>query len=70
MSDYGVVQTRRFARQYKKLQDNIAADVDQAVAGVAATLSEAIDRARQAIDSGAAQRTLAALAERTQALAA
>ena len=40
------------------------------VAGVAATLSEAIDRARQAIDSGAAQRTLAALAERTQALAA
>ena len=30
------------------------------VAGVAATLSEAIDRARQAIDSGAAQRTLAA----------
>ena len=40
------------------------------VAGVAATLSEAIDRARQAIDSGAAQRTLAALAERTRALAA
>lgn len=40
------------------------------VAGVAATLSEAIDRARQAIDSGAAQRTLASLAERTQALAA
>ena len=36
MSDYGVVQTRRFARQYKKLQDNIVADVDQAVAGVAA----------------------------------
>ena len=36
MSDYGVVQTRRFGRQYKKLHDNIAADVDQAVAGVAA----------------------------------
>ena len=36
MSDYEVVQTRRFARQYKKLQDNIAADVDQAVAGVVA----------------------------------
>jgi len=29
-----VLQTRRFARQYKKLQDNIAADVDIAVAGV------------------------------------
>lgn len=36
MSDYGVVQTRRFARQYKKLHDNVAADVDLAVAGVAA----------------------------------
>jgi len=36
VSDYGVVQTRRFARQYKKLHDNIAADVDQAVAAVAA----------------------------------
>lgn len=36
MSDYAVVQTRRFARQYKKLHDNVAADVDQAVAGVAA----------------------------------
>ena len=36
MSDYGVVQTRRFARQYKKLHDKVAADVDQAVAGVAA----------------------------------
>lgn len=36
MSSYGVVQTRRFARQYKKLHDNIAADVDQAVVGVAA----------------------------------
>jgi len=36
VSDYGVVQTRRFARQYKKLHDNVAADVDQAVAAVAA----------------------------------
>jgi mRNA-degrading endonuclease RelE of RelBE toxin-antitoxin system len=36
VSDYGVVQTRRFARQYKKLHDNFAADVDQAVAAVAA----------------------------------
>jgi len=35
VSDYGVVQTRRFARQYKKLHDNVAADVDQAVAIVA-----------------------------------
>ena len=35
MRDYGVVQTRRFARQYKKLHDNIAGDVDQAVADVA-----------------------------------
>lgn len=38
MSDFGVVQTRRFARQYKKLHDNVAADVDQAVAAVAADL--------------------------------
>lgn len=36
MSIYGVVQTRRFARQYKKLNDNVAADVDLAVADVAA----------------------------------
>lgn len=36
MSDYGVAQTRRFARQYKKLHDNVAADVDHAVADVAA----------------------------------
>lgn len=28
---YAVRQTRRFARVYKKLQDNIAADVDDAV---------------------------------------
>ncbi len=33
---YGVRQTRRFARQYKKLHDNIAADVDSAVEAVAA----------------------------------
>jgi len=30
-------QTRRFARQYKKLADNVAADVDDAVAVVTAT---------------------------------
>ena len=28
---WSVLQTRRFARQYKKLHDNIAADVDAAV---------------------------------------
>ncbi len=33
---YRVEQTRRFARQYKKLHDNIAADVDLAVETVAA----------------------------------
>ena len=33
---YEVRQTRRFARQYKKLQDNVAADVDSAVGAVAA----------------------------------
>ena len=32
---YGVEQTRRFARQYKKLHDNVAADVDSAVETVA-----------------------------------
>lgn len=32
---YEVRQTRRFARQYKKLHANVAADVDQAVAAVA-----------------------------------
>lgn len=32
---YAVAQTRRFGRQYKKLHDNTAADVDQAVATVA-----------------------------------
>ena len=29
---WSVQQTRRFARQYKKLHDNVAADVDAAVA--------------------------------------
>ncbi|MFZ1547906.1 MAG: type II toxin-antitoxin system RelE/ParE family toxin [Candidatus Nitrotoga sp.] len=29
--NYSVVQTRRFARQYKKLHDNVATDVDDAV---------------------------------------
>lgn len=33
---YEVVQTRRFGRQYKKLHDNVATDVDTAVAEVAA----------------------------------
>jgi mRNA-degrading endonuclease RelE of RelBE toxin-antitoxin system len=33
---YGVTQTRRFARAYKKLHDNVAADVDAAVADIAA----------------------------------
>lgn len=28
---YAVEQTRRFARQYKKLHDNVATDVDDAV---------------------------------------
>jgi mRNA interferase RelE/StbE len=32
---YSVVQTRRFGRQYKKLHDNVAVDVDAAVAQVA-----------------------------------
>jgi mRNA-degrading endonuclease RelE of RelBE toxin-antitoxin system len=31
---YEAVQTRRFARQYKKLHDNVAADVDAAVGAV------------------------------------
>lgn len=30
-----VKQTRRFGRQYKKLQDNVATDVDNAVAEIA-----------------------------------
>ena len=33
---YAAMQTRRFARQYKKLHDNVVADVDDAVAVVAA----------------------------------
>ncbi|MBI3525580.1 MAG: type II toxin-antitoxin system RelE/ParE family toxin [Betaproteobacteria bacterium] len=33
--NYSVEQTRRFARQYKKLHDNIASDVDAAVEAVA-----------------------------------
>jgi mRNA interferase RelE/StbE len=33
--NYAVQQTRRFARQYKKLHDNVAADVDNAVEIVA-----------------------------------
>lgn len=32
---YAVVQTRRFGRQYKKLHDNTAIDVDQAVESIA-----------------------------------
>jgi mRNA-degrading endonuclease RelE of RelBE toxin-antitoxin system len=31
---YQLAQTRRFARAYKKLQDNVAADVDAAAAQV------------------------------------
>ncbi len=31
---FSALQTRRFARQYKKLHDNVAADVDAAVATV------------------------------------
>jgi len=31
---YDIQQTRRFARQYKKLHDNVAADVDIAVSEV------------------------------------
>lgn len=33
---YGVQQTRRFARQYKRLHDNIVVDVDDAVEKIAA----------------------------------
>jgi len=32
---YAVLQTRRFARQYKRLNDNLAVDVDRAVIEVA-----------------------------------
>ena len=34
---YGVQQTRRFARQYKKLHDNVIVDVDAAIETVAQT---------------------------------
>jgi mRNA-degrading endonuclease RelE of RelBE toxin-antitoxin system len=39
---YGLRQTRRFARAYKKLHDNVAGDVDAAAEAVAAdpTLGE------------------------------
>lgn len=33
---YALKQTRRFARAYKKLHDNVAADVDAAIEVVAA----------------------------------
>lgn len=36
---HGIRQTRRFARQYKKLHDNVVADVDAAVETVAASPS-------------------------------
>ena len=35
MTSYQLKQTRRFARAYKKLHDNIAADVDSAAAEIA-----------------------------------
>ena len=40
---YSVLQTRRFARQYKKLHDNVAGDVDEAIATISEqpTLGEA-----------------------------
>lgn len=34
---YGVLQTRRFGRQYKKLNANVVLDVDSAIAKVAET---------------------------------
>jgi mRNA-degrading endonuclease RelE of RelBE toxin-antitoxin system len=33
---YGIVQTRRFARAYKRLHANVAAEVDDAVVSIAA----------------------------------
>ena len=33
---YGVQQTRRFARQYKRLHDNVIVDVDAAIETIAA----------------------------------
>ena len=35
MSAYALRQTRRFARTYKKLHDNVASDVDAAALAVA-----------------------------------
>ncbi|MEI7431710.1 MAG: type II toxin-antitoxin system RelE/ParE family toxin [Betaproteobacteria bacterium] len=35
--NYGVQQTRRFARQYKKFHDNVIVDVDVAIETVAQT---------------------------------
>ena len=35
MTGWQVLQTRRFGRMYKKLHDNVAADVDTAVEAVA-----------------------------------
>ena len=32
---FSILQTRRFARQYKKLNNNVAADVDEAVGEIA-----------------------------------
>lgn len=32
---YAVVQTRRFGRQYKKLHDNVAEDIDNAAQSIA-----------------------------------
>ncbi|MEY2790462.1 MAG: hypothetical protein RL295_626 [Pseudomonadota bacterium] len=37
---FSALQTRRFARQYKKLNDNVAADVDAAVVKVCHTPRE------------------------------
>jgi mRNA interferase RelE/StbE len=37
---YRVRQTRRFARQYKKLHDNVAADVDTAIETIAESPDE------------------------------
>lgn len=36
---YQVKQTRRFGRQYKKLNDNVAADVDNAVINISSNPS-------------------------------
>lgn len=34
---YSTLQTRRFARQYKKLHDNVVVDVDTAIEAIAIT---------------------------------